>query len=225
MGFRSALRVICAKLKAIYGIHLDVDPCDFLADYDTLSLLYSYSPCSQSSLDPSTSQVLVHVADDGAGESHCDIALYFPDRVQQGFASDDPLGGLRLSNLDSLWQVIEELSHFLLIATRCQNDLSTSMLELEWQGEIDKVLIAAQVLAEQHGKSQALDLAALLNHHCRFTSADAVYEQAQFLAQKFWYTHQHALDNHNPPAANEALVARLRSLYPLNWHEKLRAIA
>lgn len=216
MSFSSNLRAICAKLTHFYGIDFSVDPMAFVIDE---SLLKRF----KGSLDSTKSQVLVAQQDDG--EQALDLALYFPTKVKSQLDADDPLLRLSLNNLDSLWQLIEELSHFLLLASRSAKDLSTTALELEWQGEIDKVLIAAQLLAEQTGKSQALDIASLLHYHCRLTSAEPVYDKAQYFAQKFWYHHQDALDNQQNPAANGKLAVRLRTLYPLNWQEKLRAIA
>lgn len=226
MGFSRTLHTIFSKLQAFYGIELPLDPHDFVIDDATLAAVNPPTNASGAEDgEPQKSQVLVQVEETAQGEQHCHLALYFPDQLKQQLDSEDPLTRLSLANLNSLWIVIEELSHFLLLANRSAKDQQTTALELEWQGEIDKVLMAAMVLSEQTGKSQTLDVSTLLHHHCRFTSEDPVYRRAQYFAQKFWYHHKSALSNQQSPRSNLELVARLRTLYPLNWPQKLDKIA
>lgn len=222
MSFAKTLQSIAQKLQGFYGLSLDADPADYVISTDILEALKG-EPTAQHG-----SQVLVHIDDDEDGSPQCNLALYFPDHIKEQLDSCNPLASLSLANLNSVWVVIEELSHFLLLATRSLKDQQTTALELEWQAEIDKLLMTAALLSQQNGKSQALEVSALLHNHCRFTRADPVYREAQFFAQKFWYhqsvTLETSLDNSLNPSQNEQLVERLRTLYPLNWPQKLDKI-
>lgn len=221
MSFLRTLDAMTQQLSAFYDLSSAVDPRDFVISGD-VAAYFGVAGSRQA-------QVLVHIEDaheaDDSGEAEptCNLALYFPEHICNQLDSRDPIAELSRTNLNSLWVVVEELSHFLLLVQRSQKQQQTTALELEWQGEIDKVLMAAMLLSQQNGKSQTLDIAALLHHHCRLTSSDPVYQHAQYYAQKFWY--RHPLDNHQSPAADRQLVTQLRSLYGVNWQEKRAAIA
>jgi hypothetical protein len=59
-------------------------------------------------------------------------------------------------DLDSLCQIIEGVSHFVMIAERSRAERETTHLELEMQAEVDKYVVLATAIARPHG---TLDLA------------------------------------------------------------------
>ncbi|MCA9623950.1 MAG: hypothetical protein KC731_33235 [Myxococcales bacterium] len=79
--------------------------------------------------EPSRERLVVRITEEAV-----DIALELPESTVQ------PAGPL---HLDALCQVVEGVSHFVLVTHRARRDLSTSQLELELQAEVDKWLLLA----------------------------------------------------------------------------------
>ncbi len=75
-------------------------------------------------------RLLVRTSEDGI-----ELALELP-RVA---FSEGPL------DLDRICQIVEGVSHFVLIAERARCDLPTTQLELELQAEIDKLVVLAEL--------------------------------------------------------------------------------
>jgi hypothetical protein len=53
--------------------------------------------------------------------------------------------------IDSLCQIIEGVSHFVMIAERSRAERETTQLELEMQAEVDKYVVLATAIARPHG--------------------------------------------------------------------------
>lgn len=74
-------------------------------------------------------RLLVKTTDDGL-----ELALELP---RESVTGDGPL------DLDRMCQIVEGVSHFVLIAERARCELPTTQLELELQAEIDKLVVLA----------------------------------------------------------------------------------
>jgi hypothetical protein len=96
----------------------------------------------------------VVLADDGeretlffrqSEEGDLEIAVRLPPLRENETAKD---GGLEI---DSLCQIIEGVSHFVMIAERSRAERETTHLELEMQAEVDKYVVLATAIARPHG--------------------------------------------------------------------------
>ena len=54
--------------------------------------------------------------------------------------------------INALLVIIEEVSHFHLLTQRARSDLATTQLELEWQAEVDKLIILPELVGESGGR-------------------------------------------------------------------------
>jgi len=147
-------------------------------------------------------------------EDNLYIGIHFADEIRSRLEAVDPTVRLSEQNLDAFCVLIEEISHFHLILNR--TDLGVSKLELEWQGEIDKLLICAELLATQSGNDHLAALARRL-----FDTADIVaedhelYWEATRYAARFWF--QAVREGHLSPRLKQLL----RRSYQAAWADKL----
>ena len=93
---------------------------------------------------------------------------------------------------------------------------SVNRLELEWQAEVDKLLISSIVLKNQNGVSNQNQLAlALFDQAITTSSKKELYETATRYAAKFWFE---ALKNST--WTDQKVRAFLLRNYHLNWEDK-----
>jgi hypothetical protein len=138
-------------------------------------------------------QVLVHEEPDGLA-----IALVLsPEQPPEG----------ALEANDDWAQIVEGVSHFLVLSERARRELSTTQLELELQAEIDKFVLFASFVAPS---TPALaDLHRKLYENVRFLH-DAESEEG----------HRYRLANR---WAARFTYRLLREGPPRNWQKRLRA--
>ena len=116
------------------------------------------------------------------------IGIHFSDSISSTLTIADPLTRLADENLDQFCVIVEEVSHFHLILNRMAHEQNVSKLELESQGEIDKLLVAALTLARQCGDSHILPLARRLYDQAEIVGGDReLYWQATKHAARFWF--------------------------------------
>jgi len=61
------------------------------------------------------------------------------------YEASDPFTSRRIA---ALLVIIEEVSHFHLLTQRAQFDLATTRIEMEWQAEVDKLIVLPELLGE-----------------------------------------------------------------------------
>ena len=169
-------------------------------------------------------------ADDGEREAlflrqsddgELEIALRVPT------LRDEPIGGLEI---DSLCQIIEGVSHFVMIAERSRADRETTHLELEIQAEVDKYVVLATAIARPHG---ALDvqrnhqLRAQLYEDVAFEHSDATeigrrYRLANATAARFVRRIEREF---SATKRIDVMRKNLRRFFAGNQEEKLRLAA
>jgi len=93
-------------------------------------------------------------------------------------------------SLDKLCQVVEGVSHFLLIAERARRELPTTQLELELQAEVDKFVLLGVALDRPLGPAQLAWLRRRLFARARFIDPPGSergerYRMAHRLAERF----------------------------------------
>lgn len=157
------------------------------------------------------------------GESMLDLGVSFSAEIAGQIEGSDPSTVISNQNIDAFCVLIEEISHFHLIVDRGMQERKISKLELEWQAEIDKILVCASLLVEQTGRSHLNALYHLIYNHGTIISEDVdLYNQATRFAAKFW---RPFLKNDDRIKLDEpAFHVLMRNLYRQPWQEKLAAI-
>lgn len=144
------------------------------------------------------------------------IGVHYDDDVLARLDRNDPLARLDDRNLDAFCVLIEELSHFHLILNRMERNQGVSKLELEWQGEVDKLLVSAVTLEAQAGDLHLSPLARRLFDHARITGEDQeLYWQAHRQAARLWFAVAQRAEGLTP-----RLREILRQSYHAPWAEK-----
>lgn len=140
-------KILQRRLQQLYG--LEDAPC--ISNYVTLA-----APGEREQL------LLRQCAED-----HVELRLVVPDC---------PLRDALIPSLlsDSYLQVVEGVSHFVLVAERIRVGLPTSQLELELQAEVDKLVLVQQCL-------QSLPRDQSRPHHRPQNLHRQLYEQVRFL--------------------------------------------
>ncbi len=149
------------------------------------------------------------------------IGIHIEAQLFEVLLRHDPQHELNRQNLDAYCVLIEELSHFHLLLHRSQNERGVSQLELEWQGEIDKLLIAGLLMSEQRKASCFEQLYRSIFEDCSL-SEDPVYQEASHYAAKCWHRLLPRCRDLDRLARH--LLPILQSAYQGNWTHKVRII-
>lgn len=155
------------------------------------------------------------------------VGVVFEAGLGPSLAEDDPRVHLSSSNLGPFSTLTEEVSHFLYLLHCARTDRSTTQLELELQGEVDKYLTAAFFFSLQNEGAVSVRLRELLFQHYhlaeglsaeqaeRYRAAnDLAYRYCGFLERRFLRR-----------AALRDLAQEARGFYRLGQRQKLERIA
>ena len=200
-------------IASYYGFECLASVCDYLVTREQL----------RASITTAESYPEWHAAgavwlDDRHGTGEMFIAVYFDTRVVKNLTSRDPWQCLTNANLNSFCVLVEEISHFHLLLNKTTRGIALPRLELELQGEIDKILICADLLYRQTGSCH---LPSLLQKICDepHTIAGEIYAQANDHAATFFYRFlRRAAPVHT---CSRYLRAFLRKNYLRPWQEKV----
>lgn len=158
-------------------------------------------------------RVLVREAEDAL-----EIAVELPAEALQG------AGGL-----DALCQLVEGVSHFVLLVERARRALATTQLELELQAELDKFALLASLDAQPASRGRFVALHRQLFDEATFhdpagTEPGDRYRLAHRLAARLcWRLGREHLDDRHPHQAVDTtgLLRSLRAFYDLGPAEKI----
>ncbi len=210
----ATVRQIETKLANFYDFDLSVSATDHLVDFDTLQT------CAPELLkrDSMYRASVVSIVE----EEDVFVGLFISDEIRTNIESNATLQRLDNTNLDSFCVLVEEVSHFHLLMNRICSSIPISQLELEWQGEVDKFLIASNLLLHQTDNPHFQQLFELLFERFELLPNEDMqrYLDANHFAAKFW---NRMLANFGSPFSNNAaeLKAVLRSVYRAGLQEKL----
>ena len=156
------------------------------------------------------------------------LGIAFAPKILDDISLRDPAIELSTKNINAACVIIEEVSHFHLLVNRAQKNQHVSQLELEWQGEIDKLLVCAQFLQDQCGDAHMLPLARqiydLSEIYCRNPDLTNRYWEATRLAAQFWFGALTTAANDSAPLRDPNLQKRLTRAYAASWAGKLEAV-
>lgn len=141
----------------------------------------------------------VYVAENKDSDT-LEVGIQLQRQILDVVEQDDPLVKLSNQNLDAFFVIAEEVSHFHLICNRAIADRGVSQLELEIQGEIDKILLAANLMYDQCGDAHLLPLVRKLFDEAKIHVDHDVYREANRFAADFWYAlaQQRQQQRYNP---------------------------
>ena len=208
----SLIRKIEGNLCQFYAISQEVSAWDFLleqnkAEDQVLKVI------DDQGLDRDRAATLFNVSDDGS----LDINIYLSDMLAKKIRLDQPLIKLHSQNLDAFCALSEEISHFHFIIDHYRRSAPFSLLELEWQGEIDRFLSAALLLKEQSGWNHHKHLLAVFfdeafNQQYSVNKPHLVdrYREASHLARKFLTINW------------QGFQSPMRKAYHATWQQKNR---
>jgi hypothetical protein len=159
--------------------------------------------------------------------SEVEVGVLLEPAVADRLAGHDPRVVLDQSNLHAFCAATEEVSHFLYLLFCARVARSVTQLELELQGEVDKYLCAAFLLALQNEGAVSRHLFDLLLHHYHLAPGldaeeAARYHSASRLAERYcgWLQRRFLQGARLGELAREA-----RRFYRLGQRDKLERIA
>jgi hypothetical protein len=155
-----------------------------------------------------------------------DLSLFIDQAVLDRLAGHDPGEPWHAGALQDWWVALEGVSHFLSVVWRALRRRSTSAIELELQAEVDKFVLTAWSLAENHGTTSVDSLHGALFRQSRprhdlNDHLQRRYRRASGLASA--YCHRLPGRHRIWPPGRE-LLGELRRFYRYDWHAKERHI-
>lgn len=157
---------------------------------------------------------------------HTDICIALGEPISESLGLNDPLNRLSNDNIDSFSVLVEEISHFHFIVNNLSKERQISLLELEWQGEIDKLVCTWIWLKRQSGHSHFYHVGELFFHRNAQINQDIGdrYLEANHLAHKFWTKISEISPGTDPFHTKEA-QSFIKDFYKRAWAEKLNSIS
>ena len=210
------IAVIESLLTQFYGFEIAHCAANFIIDAKQKKLL------EQSGLARTTGRAQTLVC---SNDDDLELAVYFNDDIISRLQEENPQKDLSLNNIDVFCAVVEEISHFHLLINRASYQQTISLLELELQAEVDKLLICAQVLWQQTERAHYAPLARVLFDLARFSTDEPRYQRANHLAGEFCFRLIEQLPEHCPPMAVTEYRPLLRRFYLGTMAEKLNIIS
>ena len=171
------------SLCDFYNLKPDESAKDFLLDEKITDKAF-LEFITRKGIDPQRAATLFQLDDDG----FLDINIFFSKKLKNSLEENCPLEELSLKNIDAFCALAEEISHFHFIIDHCHRDEPFSLLELEWQGEIDRFLSCVFLLQEQSGSSHYRQLFSLFfeeEYRTHLSPFKERYIEASYLARKY----------------------------------------
>lgn len=204
------------RLESIYEIDTDYDVEHFVFS-DSL-LAAQLEPTSRAIPE----KLLVQQHADGL-----DISLFLHRDILHKLQQDNPTHALHAGNLGDFCTVTEGISHFVYLIWNACHDRSVSLFELELQAEVDKYVMTAALLADQHDGVLPHNLPHVLFDNPRFDHQLNLAEQQRYrLANAYARQYCHNLHRNLLELGDSILITReLRRFYRLLQHKKIQRIS
>ena len=203
------------QLSDIYQVESAHDVRDFLVTDPMLARILGRGAM----LGDSEETLLMSQDDDGLA-----MSLFLDaDRLER-LETSNPLGRLRVGQLDDLWKVLEGVSHFHCVAWKAAQDRTVTLLELELQAEIDKFVSTALLAISQADTELLRGLHRWLFENVQFhEDLDAEQSMRYRAANDYAARFCHGLRDRLVDDAGLAL-SELRQFYRLQGPDKMRHI-
>jgi hypothetical protein len=177
-NFLSTIHSIELLLSHFYQFNRTHSAIDFLISSEELPALVGKEKLSNSN------RAAVYFSED---HDELFIGVHFEESIINKINLTSPNTSLNNSNLDAFIVVVEEISHFHLILDRAQRGQKLTLLELEWQAEIDKLLVSGLFLFQHVADPHVAHLKKIMFEQAKITSENInLYQEASYYADKFW---------------------------------------
>jgi hypothetical protein len=155
------------------------------------------------------------------------VGVVFEAGLGPSLTEADPRVHLCASNLGPFSTLTEEVSHFLYLLHCARADRSTTQLELELQGEVDKYLTAAFFLSLQNEGAVSVRLREMLFQHYHLAEGLSAEQEARYrAANDLAYRYCGFLERRFLRRSRlRDLAQEARGFYRLGQREKLERIA
>ncbi len=222
--FNSIVTDIERRLSSFYGFTRKALACDHLVTFEELKSALELEKFTPVNRDDRESGVFLIPE---KSNNDLFIGIYFSDEVIDTLSKQSPEESLTNANLDAFCVLVEELSHFHLLLNRINDQKATSHLELEWQGEVDKMLMAATILQEKEGDPHVVQLMRMIYDHALITDVHRrdLYWEATRFAAKFWLDQISLSRNLSRLIQSSDLRRLLKHLYEASWQQKLEVFS
>jgi hypothetical protein len=209
------LEVLQSRLEQLYDVAVPYRVSDFLVTDPVLA-----RALSTDARDTPEALLLQQ------SEETLDLSLFVDQAVLDRLKDHDPGSPWPAGALQDWWVAMEGVSHFLAVVWRAMRRRSTTALELELQAEIDKFVLTAWSLGENHGTASLPSL-----HDALFRRSRPREELDPPLQRRYRHASELAsaycdrLPQHHsvwPPGRE--LLRELRRFYRYDWHTKERYI-
>ncbi|NBQ52049.1 MAG: hypothetical protein EBU49_00495 [Proteobacteria bacterium] len=165
-------------------------------------------------------------------ESELYVGLKFSHSTVEQAVVFEEAAPFTAPRMAALLVIIEEVSHFHLLTQRAQFDLATTRLELEWQAEVDKLIVLPELAGECGARVvlRGLQHFMVLGFKLRegLTPEESLrYLEATRYFDRLWQEKLVPQLSHGMDFGMREPVVRdkLRQLYRLPWSEKTTIIA
>jgi hypothetical protein len=163
------------------------------------------------------------------------IGIEFNTKTTENLADFTLEAGVNTNQLAALLVVIEEVSHFHLLIQRTRAGLETSQLELEWQAEVDKLVVLAYFNGVPAPANILHQLHATLVHSFKLRPELSEEERHRYLEathyfDQLWKKRLLPMINSSEPSSltpldHPQVRKHLRMLYWQSWRGKLETLA
>ncbi len=210
----TALAVIQSKLEHLYDVNVPYAVGDFVLSDAHLAAQLGNTAGAQETL-------FIREAEDAL-----ELSLYLDDSVLARVAKRTSESDWDARELNAWWQALEGVSHFVCAAWRAEHKRRFSALELELQAEVDKFILTACLLGDEHGMPSLASLRHLLfqRSHLRqgLTPAlQARYSRASRLAGRYC---QQLQKRHRVWPLDAGLLTEVRRFFRYDQRAKERHI-
>lgn len=147
------------------------------------------------------------------------ISIHLDREVIETIANSNPYQALSNANLNDFCVVVEEVSHFHLLVNKIYHGIALPKLELELQGEIDKILICAELLYRQTGQCYLPPLVRKICDEAQISNDDR-YQQANRHVASFFYRSLPSIKH----TKSGRLQQFLRKNYLQPWQDKVHTL-
>lgn len=147
------------------------------------------------------------------------ISIHLDRQISETITNINPYQTLSNANLNDFCVIVEEVSHFHLLVNKIHHGIALPKLELELQGEIDKILICAELLYRQTGRCY---LPPLVRKICdeAYLINDDLYQQANRHVARFFYRSLPNIEH----TKSRRLQQFLRKNYLQPWQDKVHTL-
>ena len=147
------------------------------------------------------------------------ISIHLDRKIIETIANIDPYQTLSNANLNDFCVIVEEVSHFHLLVNKIHHGIALPKLELELQGEIDKILICAELLYRQTGRCYLPPLVRKICDEAHLIDDD-LYQQANNHFARFFYRSLPKIKH----TKSRRLRQFLRKNYLQPWQDKVHTL-